>query len=364
MFQKRSPRAVPRRRGAFVPGLACRGKDGGVGNVNRHVRSSLSISTLLAMCSFLYTNAFYVSNHQSSVVRTPAPPLTSPFVGRRLRVYYSSSASPSNIEKFTGPTMIGDDEQVVGGGDHVESLLCSLELEELGLVLSVAPSTHVAAGSLGLYCRISADVDETTLPALTLLAGYAKGTFQYEDQGDKTVGFSLTSRHAPVFYNRQLMTIEQALAAVATATVEVQLAGHNVYYDEDDKTIVVVPTSNHSNNDNNTEQMPFARYFVPNPNDQHDDDELMNITNIGQYCNDRAFVTGIGPVEYASRCATENCLRLVWRLEYDDDSKVLQPSWPVSVLARDMTFDNRQPIELGTTYGWNYWNASIALDRL
>jgi hypothetical protein len=159
------------------------------------------------------------------------------------------------------------------------------------------------------------------------------------------------------------MTIERALAAVATATVEVKLAGHNVYYDEDEKTIVVVPTSNHNNSSNNEEQMPFARYFVPNPNDQ-DDDELMNITNIGQYCNDRAFVTGIGPVEYASRCDTENCLRLVWRLEYDDDNKILQPSWPVSVLARDMTFDNRQPIELGTTYGWNYWNASIALDRL
>jgi hypothetical protein len=151
------------------------------------------------MCSFLYTSAFYVSTHQSSVMRTPAPLSPSPFVRRRRLVYYSSSASPLNIEKFTGPT-IGDDEQVVGGGDHVESLLCSLELEELGLVLSVAPSTHVAAGTqLGLYCRISADVDETTLPALTLLAGYAKGTFQYEDHGDKTVGFSLTSRHAPVF---------------------------------------------------------------------------------------------------------------------------------------------------------------------
>jgi hypothetical protein len=361
MFPEWSPSpAVPRRMGPFVPGLVCRSKDGGgVGkNVHRHVRSSsLSISILLAMCCFLYTNAFYVSTHQSSVVRTPAPLVRRR--RRRLVCYSSSSASPLNIEKFTGPT-IGD-EQVVGGGDHVESL-CSLELEELGLVLSVAPSTHVAAGSLGLYCRISDAVDETTLPALTLLAGYAKGTFQYEDHGDKTVGFSLTSRHAPVFYNRQLMTIEQALAAVATATAEVKLAGHNVFYDEDDKTIVVVPTSNHSNN-NNEEQMPFARYFVPNPNDQ-DDDEIMNITNIGQYCNDRAFVTGIGPVEYERRCDTENCLRLVWRLEYDDDNKILQPSWPVSVLARDMTFDNRQPIELGTTYGWNYWNASIALDRL
>jgi hypothetical protein len=351
-----SPPVVPRRWGPFVPGL-CRFKDdgGGVGN-SRHVRSSsLSISIILAMCCFLYTDAFFVSTHQK-----PAPLVR----GRRLVYSSSSSSSPSNIEKFTGPTMIGEEPVVDGGdGDYAELLLCSLELEELGLVLSVAPSTYVAAGTLGLYCRISDDVDETTLPALTLLAGYAKGTFQYEDHGDKTVGFSLTSRNAPVFFNRQLMTIEQALAAVAGTTAteeEVKLAGHNVYYDEDEKTIVVVPTSNHNNN--NEEQTPFARYFVPNPND--DQDDMMNITNIGQYCNDRAFVTGIGSVEYMSRCATENCLRLVWRLEYDNDHKILQPSWPVSVLARDMKFTNRHPIELGTTYGWNYWNASIELDRL
>jgi hypothetical protein len=276
-----------------------------------------SFFSTLATCCLASTDAFYVPTHFSRpTIRLPAH---------------------SAIEEFSGPAT----------GDDTNELLCSLELEELGLVLSVAKSA-VATGTLGLFCRISDAVDETTLPALTLLAGYAKGKFQCKDQGDKTVGFSIASMNAPVFFNRQLMTIEQALASVATETEEVRLAGHDVYYDEEEENIVVVPTN----------EPPFARYFVPN------DDDEMNVTNFGQYCNDRAFVTGIGPVEYTSRCETENCVRLAWRLEYDEDAKMLKPSWPVSILSRDMKFCNREPIELGTTYGWNYWNATIELDRL
>ena len=291
------------------------------------MRSSFSVLTVCCLAS-TSTDAFYVLPQSSRP--TIRPPVLS-----------------ASIEEFSGPVISGDDDTTTAA-----ELLCSLELEELGLILSVAKST-VATGTLGLFCRISDTVDETTLPALTLLAGYAKGQFHYQDQGDKTVGFSIVSMDAPVFFQRQLMTIEQALAAsscmtATESTEEVKLAGHDVYYDEEEEKIVVVPTND----------PPFARYFVPN------DDDEMNVTNFGQYCNDRAFVTGIGPVEYASRCETENCVRLAGRLEYDETAKMLKPSWPVSILSRDMMFCNREPIELGTTYGWNYWNATIELDRL
>ena len=244
------------------------------------------------------------------------------------------------MEQFTGPSYNTESTSTIG----------SIELEELGLVLSIAEST-VVTGTMGLFARISDHVDETTLPAMSLLAGYAKGTFQYQDEGDKTVGFLLSSMDMPVFLNRQLMTMEQAVASVIVTTgttEEVKIAGHELYYDEEQQTMVVLPTM----------EPPFARYFVPN---NHDD---IHVSNFGQYCNDRAFVRGMDQQEYHDRCATENCVRLAWRIEYDEQTNMLQPSWPVSILSRDMRFCNRELMELGTTYGWNYWDATIQLDRL
>jgi len=294
-----------------------------------------------------------------------------PFSRPSVRLPLSSlSSSSSNtgadddiIKSFTGPTILNDNAEIQ----------CSLELQELGLVISVAESS-VATGTLGLFARISDDADETTLPAMTLLAGYAKGTFHDEDQGDKTVGFSIFSTDAPVFFNRQLMTIQEAMAACCTSDIAVRVAGHDVYYDEEDDKVVVWPTNNE----------PFARYFVPNSEDE------MNVTNFGQYCNDRAFQIGMASssssssmdqddttdtsattettttdeYSYKSRCESENCVRLAWRLEFDQEANMLKPSWPVSILSRDLKFSNRELMELGTTYGWNYWNATIELDRL
>jgi hypothetical protein len=260
------------------------------------------------------------------------------FSQRSAAVGRSSSLCLSDndhVELLTGPTDSGEVAAEI-----------NLELQELGLVLSVAESA-VCVGTLGLFARISDSVEETVLPALTLLGGYSKGTFHHEDQGDKTVGFSLFSMDAPVFFNRQLMTIEQALASVATETKEVKIAGHDVFYDEIEKKIIVWPTGE-----------KFARYFVPNGDDE------MNVTNVGQYCNDRGFERGIDRAEYQVRCEKNNCVRLAWRLEFDEEANMLKPSWPVSILSKDLRFSNREPIELGTTYGWNYWDATIELDRL
>ena len=278
-----------------------------------------------------------------------------------------SDAHNFSIETFSGPTFSYGDTSTTTFNDNNE-LLCSLELLELGLILSIAEST-IVPGSLGLFARISENVQEAIIPAMSLLVGYAKGTFAYNDIGDKTVGFAITSMDAPVFFNRQLMTMEQAFVAAASPALPVQgtsssttidttkttsttIAGHDVYYNEEEKKIIIIPTNN---------EPSFARYFVPNNNNEEED---MNVTNFGQYCNDRAFLQGIKQDEYMKRCEIENCVRLVWRLEYDQQANMLKPSWPVSVLSRDMRFSNRDPMELGTTYGWNYWDATVELDRL
>jgi hypothetical protein len=252
-------------------------------------------SLLLLSAKRATAAAAFLSNHKHNkqpllFSRPPQP--------SSLRLFSSNT----EIEYFTGPTILNGDAEI----------RCSLELQELGLVLSVTESSVAgAAGTLGLFVRISDDVDQATLPALTLLAGYAKGTFYEKDQGDKTVGFSLFSMDAPVFFNRQLMTIQEAMACCCTLEQqEVRVAGHDVYYDEEEDKIVILPTSSSSG-----EPLPFCRYFVPN------DDDEMNVTNFGQYCNDRAFQIGmdmVDPTAYLSRCETEKqtCSNPVGRSAY------------------------------------------------
>ena len=96
--------------------------------------------------------------------------------------------------------------------------------------------SRVAPGTLGLYARLADGVTTVDLPAMTLIGGYSKGSFCRQvaqrrsllpflltygivdptlckDSGDKTVGFALTSMNTAVFFNRELMTLGQALAA-------------------------------------------------------------------------------------------------------------------------------------------------------
>jgi hypothetical protein len=65
---------------------------------------------------------------------------------------------------------------------------------------------------------------------------------------------------------------------------------------------------------------------------------------------------------YEARADANNCLQLVWRVEFDEEAQQLVPSWPVSTLSRDLTFTNTKPMEIGCTYGWAYWSAALLLD--
>ena len=281
----------------------------------------------------------------------------------------SEDTTPSPIRTFTGPVLLATDDQIVAG----------FEVQELGLDFIVAPSVVAApSGSLGLFVVLSDGVTSTTLPALQLLCGYGGGrqggSFEYQDQGDKTVGFAMTSLDTAVVFEQEFMTLRQALQKAHPKNAKHDndnhaaleycgLAGHVVLLNEKgEMDQVQVDTDS-----------DLARYFVPiNPLDKDSNHEsstssTINIQNLGQFCNDLAWSFTDPPAsqaEYEERSRHANAVQLAWRLEYDPQSKSLIPTWPVSVLADDFIFQNDEVMELGTRYGWNYWQATVDFNKL
>ena len=67
---------------------------------------------------------------------------------------------------------------------------------------------------------------------------------------------------------------------------------------------------------------------------------------------------------YNQQSDEKNVVQLVWRLEFDPTTNSLIPSWPVSVCSKDITFQNNNVyMELGTKYGWNYWQGTMFLNN-
>ena len=83
--------------------------------------------------------------------------------------------------------------------------------------------------------------------------------------------------------------------------------------------------------------------------------------NIGQFANDLAMPDAEPAAGYSSTSASQSVLVLVQRLERDPEvPTTLLPSRPITTLARDVTFSNRLPMELGCEYGSRYWEAKDA----
>ena len=244
-------------------------------------------------------------------------------------------------------------------------IIAGITLAELGLDIAIAPSIAVPA-QLGLYVRLTDNVDSVTLPSMTLLCGYAKhGTFQssraVNNHGGKTVGFAIPSAHTAVFLDQKLMSIADALeyAARVYGDGSCGLMGHDLRMNDDTSEIIIAPVDQHG----------FARFFAPDMVQRvlHNEDvkvEEFVVANFGQYANDLAWDAANPPhtqEEYKLRSQSNNVLQLVWRVEYDADKKSLVPSWPVSIISRDVTFENGgEFMEVGACYGWNYWQAATA----
>eukprot|EP00611_Tribonema_gayanum_P006764 TRINITY_DN1607_c0_g1_i3.p1 TRINITY_DN1607_c0_g1~~TRINITY_DN1607_c0_g1_i3.p1 ORF type:complete len:386 (+),score=91.17 TRINITY_DN1607_c0_g1_i3:50-1207(+) len=283
----------------------------------------------------------------------------------------------------------------------LDKMEAGTEIASLGLALMVGESV-VAPGSLGLFCKVLDEGDSVSLPAFTPMAGYARGTFHREDTGDKTVAYVLNGPDTAVFFNQQLMPLREAVAAVSDATVDASdsVAGHTlmletqlvkVGHNEQLSTLtnlgapaadlrqgaVAAGTSTDATTQRINEGVgelvlvpecdddDFPRYFVP------DADGDRSVRAMGQYANDLAYQQGMGHVphaqeSYRSRAHEKNVVQLVWRLERSPERASkgvhgvqLVPTWPVTVLSRDITFENVEPMELGCTYGWAFWDAAM-----
>ena len=271
----------------------------------------------------------------------------------------ASSSSDSSLppRKYTGPVLSDEADIVAAFG-----------LDELGLDLVVAEST-VAPGSLGLYVRLAEGVTSTTCPCMQLVCGYAReGSFDYQDVGDKTVGFAMGGLNTAVVFEKQFMTIQEALRMAscrndASMTSYCGLSGHVVTFNDDGE-VEEISVDHESD---------FPRFYVPvNPmetmGDNAENAASISIQNLGQFCNDLAWSFENPPAnaqDYNKLSQQQNALQLVWRLEWNGESQALVPTWPVTVFADDLVFENVDLfMELGTKYGWNYWQATVDLNKL
>lgn len=256
------------------------------------------------------------------------------------------------------------------------AIVAGFSLDELGLDLAVAPS-EIAPGTYGLFVALGEGVESTTVPSMQLLSGYSReGTFQSKDSGDKTVGFALAGPETAVFYERQLMSVLDALQLAAENNGEGKacgLAGHVLVQDDNGEIDVFV----------DVDDTEFKRYFVPalmnrengdadQDEEVKDDDDAegemeIGVANLGQFCNDLAWSYDDPPEnkeDYDAISLEKNAIQLVWRLEFDVETNCLVPTWPVSVIADDLQFKNQVFQELGTKYGWTYWQATIDMEEL
>ncbi len=238
-----------------------------------------------------------------------------------------------------------------------EDMVAAFFLEELGLVLEVGPSC-VVPGEMGTFCRLAEGVEEVTLPELTLLAGYAKGSFSNRDLGDKTVGFRLRGERPAVFFERELMSVQDAMRMASERhNCDCRLAYHEVKAEG-----FVTPQESKAGDRDGGSSAGLDCFFIPN---SIIDSVDIGVTNWGQFSNDLAWSDSRpeDQAAYERRAADNNRIQLVWRVEFDPTSQQLMPSWPVSTLSRDTMFTNMEPLEIGCTYGWAYWSAAVPVPR-
>jgi hypothetical protein len=269
---------------------------------------------------------------------------------RRSRLATGTNVDDVPVARYYGP---------VGEASEMEA---TVELDRIGLALEVGPSV-VAPGELGMFVRLREGVKQSKCWRLTLMCDYARdGTFSLVDSGDKSVWFVLKTASGVVF-DGQVMSIGAALEEASVAHgCECGLAGHEVgrrreegdtINDDSSDTITVEATMN-------ADDEQFKRCYIPSLV------EKVTGRSFGQFTNDLAW--GEPPPaceeEYNARAERNNCLSLIWSVEYDEALQQLVPRWPMYVLSQDLIFGNEEPMEVGGTYGWDYWQVPTREDRV
>ena len=213
---------------------------------------------------------------------------------------------------------------------------CVASVELNGLFPEVADSV-IAPSGRGLFIRCAESVEGVTVGGATPLCGYADGKMQSQPDSDggKTVSFALRSPGTAVYFEKELHTVGSLLEA------GLSIAGHNAERDATGALTAVTLDPSYSG----------PRYFVPSPFEE------LSVMNLGQFANDLAIGGDNQPeAEYYETSQIANLIVLVQRLERDPDNpNLLLPSRPVSPLAKDVTFENSLPMELGCEYGPTYW---------
>jgi len=190
----------------------------------------------------------------------------------------------------------------------------------------------------------------------TPICGYARGYFadEAEEDGDKSVGFLFAGENVAdvtaVFYNKQLMTLSDALWTVYQERCEEGntdtsnlLFGHCVQISNETGVSIQADTDF------------MSRIFIP---DVKEGDKF-SPTSLGIYANDLAFDPDSNEEQYFENSERNNILQLVWRLAKDEKTGMVVPTWPVVVTKQDIRFLNTVPMEVGLQYGFNYWNAVL-----
>lgn len=236
-----------------------------------------------------------------------------------------------------------------------------------GLALEVGPSTVHGAGE-GLFVR-AVDGDAVLQTAGSAFCGYARGrTVSETDLVNRGGGYAAEFRltdgldESQVWFRGRLATIGEVLTEVEaeyeTKTRDVRVLGHVVVRDDEGVVVGLDPP---------VRGEPSARFFVP------DDDQPSPLTvrTAGHKANDLAGGTrdgGDDPNEYDARSERANLLVLVPQVRAterpsggDDDDDETVVVWlessgpPIFTVARTVLIRNREPMEVGCAYGFQYW---------
>lgn len=211
-----------------------------------------------------------------------------------------------------------------------------------GLVLEVADSLVAENAGRGLFIRCLPGVDEVAVDGGTALCGYGGGEMcatRPERAAGRYTQFKLIGC-APVWFEGNL---ESACALLQRDDID-SIVGHEAVRDASGllKTIRADDTYSGTH-----------QFFVPSE-DAVTGAEL-SVSSCGIMANDLAALAPTS-AEYDASSAEKNLLVLVQELARDPaDASVLVPTRPVPTVARGTTFTNSAPMEIGISYGSDFW---------